>query len=282
MKYLKSFNNEQERQKYIDNNFRSPHLYLNDQNKSLDYEEKYTPVEYISSTKTGGQYINLDCKLFENTDDIIIDIKFNMKGGGKDYDESSSVNLTKPSVLIGCISELDPYYGFVVRKSDIGQGSDNLNYVTMYTKWEISNSVYVTANGDANNKKKYYPTYLAGNISGYENTRTGVIYEKRLIIDNLSTIDSSKFNKMKNLEAYMFAIYNDSTTSGTNVTQWAHKIWRFSESDLYYCKITKGNTVIRDLIPVIYKGKGALYDKVHKKFYLSQGNTDFVTGPIIQ
>ena len=277
MKYLKSFNNEQERQKYIDNNFRSPHIYLDEQNMSLEYEEKYTPVEYISSTKTGGQYIDLGCHLFENTDDIIIDIKFNIKGGGKDYDESTTVDRTKPSVLIACVSESDPYFGFVVRKADIGTVDDS--YVTMYTKWQISNSVYVTANGDANNKKKYYPTYLAGNISGYENTRTGVVYEKRLIIDNLSTILSTNLNKMKNLEAYMFAIYNDSTTSGT---QWAHKMWRYSESDVYYCKITKGNTVIRDLIPVIYKGKGALYDKVHKKFYLSQGDTDFIAGPVIQ
>ena len=280
MKYLKSFNNEQERQKYIDNNFRSPHLYLNNQNNSLDYEEQYTPVEYISSTQTGGQYINLGCKLFENNDDIRIDIKFNLKGGGKDYDLTSNVNQTKPSVLIGSISEADPYYGFVVRKADIGtSGTADDSYVTMYTKWQISNSVYRNANGDASGKQKYYPTYLAGNISGYENTRTGVVYEKRLIIDKLSTIGSSTFNKMKDLNTYMFATYYN-TTTGYHMW-YEHQMWRFSESDVYYCKIMKGDTVIRDLIPVRRKKDNAigLLDLEHRHFYGSEGDEPFIAGP---
>ena len=285
MQFLKSFKNKYLVDNYIKNNFISPHIFLNKSNKSLDYEEKYTPVEYISSTQTGGQYINLNCNLFQNTDDIIIDIKFNLKGGGKDYGDSSAVNQTKPSVLIGSISEvggngyLIDYHGFVVRKADIGSsGTVDDTYVTMYTKWEISNSVYKNANGDQNSKQKYYPTYLAGNISGYENTRTGIVYEKRLIIDNLSSITSSKFNAMSSLGTYMFAIWND-TNSTAN--KWRNKIWRFCEADVYYCKITKGDTVVRDLIPVLYKGKGALYDKVHKKFYLSEGDEHFITGPKI-
>ena len=277
MQYIKKFNTINEQQNYEKNNFVTPHLYLNDNNKNIDYYEAYERLEYISSTQTGGQYINLGCNLFENTDDIIIDIKFNLKGGGKDYDESGSTNKTKPSVLIGSICEADPYYGFVVRKSDIGQGSDNLNYVTMYTKWQISNSVYANANGDQSGKKKYYPTYLAGNISGYEQTRTGVVYEKRLIIDNLSSCTTNQLNSMKLLNTYMFAIYNDATVD----TQWKHKIWRFSESDVYYCKIMKGNTVVRNLIPVRRKKDNTigLLDLEHRHFYGSEGDESFVAGP---
>ena len=279
MKYLKSFNNEQERQKYIDNNFRSPHLYLDEQNRSLDYEESYTPVEYISSTKTGGQYIDLGCKLFENTDDIIIDIKFNLKGGGKNYELDTA---QKPSVLLCAVSEMDPYYAFVLRKNDQQTNADDSDYVHLYAKWQISNSVYKAANGDKSGKYKYYATYLAGNISDYDQTPTNQVYEKTIIIDNLNNMGQTgdKLTAIRNLPTYMFATICDAATLGSN--KYKGQMWRFSESDVYYCKITKGNTVVRDLIPVLYKGKGALYDRAHKKFNLSQGDSDFVAGPVIQ
>ena len=281
MKYIKKFNDEAQLNSYKKSNFVSPHIYLDSNLNTVKFMQEYKQLEYISSTQTGGQYINLGCKLFENTDDIIIDIKFNLKGGGKDYNLTSSVNQTKPSILIGSISEAKPYYGFVVRKSDIGQGADNLNYVTMYTKWQISNSVYKNANGDQSGKQKYYPTYLAGNISGYEQTYTGIVYEKTLIIDKLSTIESSTFNQMSHLDTYMFAIYNDGTTG--NHMWYEQKMWRFSESDVYYCKIMKGDTVIRDLIPVLrtYDNTPGLFDLEYEKFYPSQGDNPFVAGPQI-
>ena len=147
MLYVKKFKNSIDREKYIKSNFISPHVFYDKTNKDFSYLPKFKRLSYISSTQTGGQYINLGCKLFENTDDIRIDIKFNLKGGGKDYNAASGVNGHKPSVLIGSVSELDPYFGFVVRKADVGSsGTSDDNYVTMYTKWEISNSVYVTAN----------------------------------------------------------------------------------------------------------------------------------------
>lgn len=283
MKHIKKFNNGDLLDSYKKSNFVTPHLYFNHDEKTFDYMAKYIKLEYISSTQTGGQYIDLGCKLFENTDDIRIDIKFNMKGGGKDYNDSSAVNLTKPSVLIACISESSPYYGFAVRKADIGSsGTVNDNYVTMYTKWQISNSKYVTSNGDANGKQKYYPTYLAGNavnMSGCEQTLTNQIYEKSLIIDNLSTIASNTFNQMSNIETYMFATLCDSS----NTNQHQGQMWRFSESDVYYCKIMKGNKVIRDLIPVkkVSTNEVGLYDLEHDKFYTSQGDNPFVAGPQI-
>lgn len=288
MQYIKKFNTTNEQQNYEKNNFVTPYIHFDNSNKTLDYYEGYERLEYISSTQTGGQYINLGCNLFENTDDIIIDIKFNLKGGGKDYKETSSVNLTKPSVLIGSISGADPYYGFVVRKSDIGtSGTVNDAYVTMYTKWQISNSVYKNANGDQSGKQKYYPTYLAGNISGYEQTHTGVIYEKRLIIDNLSSCTTNQLNSMKLLNTYMFATYNDASdgwgAANGAANNYIHKMWRFSESDVYYCKIMKGNQVVRNLIPVRRKKDNAigLLDLEHRHFYVSEGDESFVAGPNI-
>ena len=282
MKHIKKFNNGDLLDTYKKSNFVTPHLYLNNTEKSFDYMQKYIKLEYISSTQTGGQYINLGCKLFENTDDIQINIKFNLKGGGKDWNESSNINTsTNPSILLGCISESTPFYGFVVRKAD--QNTSNQNFVTMYTKWKISNSMYVNSNGDANGKQKYYPTYLAGNavnMSDCEQTPTNQIYEKILIIDNLNSIASSTFNNMKPLDTYMFGIYCDSTQDGH---PYKNKIWRYSESDVYYCKIIKGGQVIRDLIPVkkASTNEVGLYDLEHDKFYTSQGDNPFVAGPII-
>lgn len=278
MKYIKTFNNSTDRETYMNSNFVTPHIFLNKENlRDIDYLN-YIPLEYISSTKTGGQYIDLGCNLFQNTDDIRIDIKFNLKGGGKDFDAASGVNGHKPSVLIGSVSESDPYFGFVVRKADTNTTNDN--YVTMYTKWEISNSVYGNYNGDASGKQKYYPTYLAGNISGYEQTPTNQVYEKTLIIDNLDTIASATFNKMKTLGTYMFAIYKD---GGQTFSDYTNKMWRFSESDVYYCKIYKGNTLLRDLIPVKRNSDNTvgLYDKQNDHFYISQGDNPFVAGPEI-
>jgi hypothetical protein len=37
----------------------------------------YVPVEYVETT--GKQWVDLECKLMENTDDIQIDIKFKTK-----------------------------------------------------------------------------------------------------------------------------------------------------------------------------------------------------------
>lgn len=281
MKNLKIFNNNEDVEKYVKSNFVSPHIFLDAQNKNINYFQEYRRLTHISSTQTGGQYINLNCKLFENTDDIRIDIKFNMKGGGKDYNVTSGVNAHKPSVLIGSVSEMDPYFGFVVRKADVGSsGTYNDIYVTMYTKWQISNSVYVNANGDANSKQKYYPTYLAGNISGYEQTTLNKVYEKTLIIDNLDTIASTTFNSMKDLETDMFAIYKD---GGPNCTDYNKKMWRFCEADVYYCKIYKGNTLVRDLIPMLRTSDNTpgLFDLEHYVFYPSQGDDPFVAGDII-
>ena len=77
MKYIKAFNNRNDLEIYKKSKLTTPHIFLNKQNlRDLDYLEEYEQLEYISSTATGGQYINLGCKLMENTDDIHIDIKF--------------------------------------------------------------------------------------------------------------------------------------------------------------------------------------------------------------
>ena len=65
MLYIKKFNTDTDRERYIKNNFVSPHLFMNAQNRNVNYFPKYKRLSYISSTKTGGQYIDLGCKAVE-------------------------------------------------------------------------------------------------------------------------------------------------------------------------------------------------------------------------
>ena len=75
MKHIKKFNNGELLDAYKKSNFVTPHIYLDTNLNTVKFMQEYKQLEYISSTQTGGQYINLGCKLFENTDDIRIDIK---------------------------------------------------------------------------------------------------------------------------------------------------------------------------------------------------------------
>lgn len=71
----------------------------------------YTELEYISSTSSGGQYIDLGIKLYEtanNTYDLAI--KFNLKGSGYD-------NHKQPTVF-GCQKDVSPYPGTFIRKRE--------------------------------------------------------------------------------------------------------------------------------------------------------------------
>lgn len=69
----------------------------------------YTEIEYISSTSTGGQYIDLDIKLYEvlNTD-YDIAIKFSIKGQG--------LNNTTNSAIFACQNNSSPWPGTFIRK----------------------------------------------------------------------------------------------------------------------------------------------------------------------
>ena len=124
MKYIKKFNNEAQLETYKKSNFISPHVYLNSNLNTVKYMEEYQQLEYISSTKTGGQYIDLCCKLMENTDDIQMYIKFNIKGNGKDNNGQSTLIASQP--------EVNPYPGFVLRKTSNDTAHNNYQFIDCY------------------------------------------------------------------------------------------------------------------------------------------------------
>ena len=78
-------------------------IYINNYNNSFS---QYTELEYINSTASGGQHINLGCRLMENTDDIRIDIKFKIDGKGNDVGNGTRAHLLSSNI------EVSPYPGF--------------------------------------------------------------------------------------------------------------------------------------------------------------------------
>ena len=244
MIYLKKFNNDTERSNYIKSNFVSPHLFMNAQNRNINYFPKYKRLDYISSTSTGGQYIDLRCHLMENTDDIKIDIKFNIRESGKNVGGSDSLLAT----LIGSQPEVSPWPGFVLRRT-----SKDVNDIRLQTKWSFTNGI------KRNKDNKWDSKYL----SYYGNTtkKWQTIYE---FSETLNNIPESQVN---NCPCTLFCAYNNNNNP-----------FRFALADLYYLKFTKGGNVVRNLIPVqrMFDNEVGLWDMENQVFYTSQGNEPFV------
>ena len=247
MKYIKKFNDEAKLETYKKSNFVSPHIYLDSNLNTVKFMQEYKQLEYISSTKTGGQYIDLDCHLLENTDDIKIDIKFNIRGIGK----SSSGNDNALSTLISSQPEINPWPGFILRRKTAADGSLHLQ-----TKWNFTNSV---KNGTTNKWESKYLSYY-GNAQA---STWQTVYEFTEILDN---IPSSQIN---NTTCTLFCAYNGS-----------NQPFRYALADLYYLKFTKGGYIIRNLIPVQRNSDNevGLYDLENQVFYTSQGNEPFIAG----
>ena len=241
MKYIRKFNNSNLIENYIKSNFISPHLFLNSQFRNVNYFPKYKRLNYISSTVTGGQYIDLGCKLLENTDNIRIDIKFNIKGRGKNSTNSQGT-------LIAAQPETSPYPGFTLRYQN-NSSSTNLQLIT---KWEYS-GCYFSNNKGLSRNLSYDSTYRLDNY----------IYEFTEILDNIPDSQINNFN------CHLFCALNSS-----------NQPFRFVEADLYYLRFYKGEQLIRNLIPVQRQSDGicGLWDLEHQLFYTSQGDEQFVAG----
>ena len=250
MKYIKVFNNSNDLEIYKKSKLTAPHIFLNKQNlQDLDYLEEYDQLEYISSTATGGQYIDLGCQLMNSTDDIKIDIKFNIRNVGK----SSSGNDNTLTTLIGSQPEVSPWPGFVLRRR-----SSSTRALHLQAKWAFTNSV------KWGNDKKWESKYLS--YSRNEQRTWQTIYE---FSETLNNMPESQVN---NCPCTLFCAYDGNGNP-----------FRYALADLYYLKFTKGNTVIRNLVPVRRKSDNAvgLYDIENDHLYVSQGDEPFVAGPII-
>lgn len=215
---------------------------------------KYRKLSYISSTQNGGQYIDLGCKLMENTDDIRMYIKFNIKGFGKNDNSDAQ------STLIASQPEVSPYPGFVLRKTYRVSNYSYLQFIECSAKWNFENS--------KQGGNKYFANVLRGPMSNENldttNTlhkRIGRIYEETILFNNIPQ------DQCHNMNCHLFCALDSS-----------YNPFRFVEADLYYLKFIKGGQVIRDLIPVedTTTGDVGLYDQQNDVFYKSQGDDPFV------
>lgn len=214
---------------------------------------KYRKAQYISSTQTGGQYIDLGCKLMENTDDIEIDIKFIMNDAYRNGTWYNSDKGNSQATLLNSILENNSSWpGFALRR-DSGTGAGYRFNLYLYAKWEFNNSIHY--NG------KYYANNLGGGYGGTTRTTNLVLYEEHFLINNIPESQC----------------HNTSTTLFCTYLEYQNKYDRFTIADLYYLKIKKGGVVIRDLIPVYSyeEGEAGLYDKQNDVFYKSQGDAPF-------
>ena len=250
VKYFKKFQSSGDLNNQNLLNFESPHIYSIDNSTNIDYEGRFEQLEYISSTSTGGQYIDLGCKLMENTDDIHIDMKFNFKGHGKTGKQQSTFIASQP--------ETSPYPGFVCRI-----GAHNLETsLELSLKWFISDELTPRVDGNRYYYKKFCGA-TSGNINIQNSYETNTIIEESILLMNIPQA------QCHNMNTHLFCALNSSGQP-----------FRFSEVDVYYMRIYKGGTLLRSLWPVKRKLDNAigLYDSVNDYLYVSQGDQPFV-GP---
>ena len=241
MIYVKKFLNNNQLDEYRKSNFISPHLFFDSNERKVKFFEKYQKLDYISSTATGGQYIDLGCHLMENTDDIKIDIKFNIRGVGK----SSSGNDSNLATLIGSQPEVNPWPGFLLRRY-----SAQNNSIVLQTKWNFTNSFQQS--------NKYYSKCLTDS--------SGEFVQMKYIYEFSETLDNIPQSQVSNTPCTLFCAYDANGNP-----------FRFALADLYYLKITKGGKVIRNLIPVrkLSTNEVGLYDMENDHLYVSQGDEPF-------
>ena len=241
MLYVRKFDNGTDRERYLKTNFISPHLFLNSENKNISYLPKFKRLSYISSTKTGGQYIDLGCHLLENTDDIRIDIKFNIKDRGLN---SSS----QQGALLCSQTEVNPYPGFVLRY----QNQTSARSLHLQAKWNFTESWYQSNRG----------------------------LSKYLTYSNNSKLDNNIYEFSETLDKMPSSQVNDCTCTLFCALDGNNNPFRYVEADLYYLRLLKGNNVVRNLIPVqrMFDNEVGLWDLENQVFYASQGNEHFVAG----
>ena len=259
MNNLKKFDTYANLITYKSQKFISPHVFYDKTTERIHYYIKdYQLLDYISSTATGGQYVDLGCKLLENTDDIRIDMKFNFKGHGKTDRQQSTFICSQP--------ETSPYPGFVCRihKFDTQQVPNAA--IEFKLKWELNSMSTFYDDPTGNGYPGYYLSDWgqltpSGTTTSHTKHFINNVYEETIILDNIPQA------QCHNMNTHLFCALDSSGQP-----------FRFSEVDVYYMRIYKGGTLLRSLWPVRRRSDNAigLYDIITDHFYTSQGDEPFI------
>lgn len=258
MKYIKAFDNQNKLETYDKSEWISPHIYLDKTNKTISYEQKYIRVEYIRSTQTGGQYIDLETCLFDTSPiNLEIDMNWMLYGHGKTGIQQST--------MLCASKEESSYPGLNIRTSNDNSG--NVQCVikeAQYKDWCFSRG---TGKYETNIFSADWDS-VAG--TGYIlRSKDHLKVDARNILQHFDLEFNFSDNQLHNVTTILFCSKDSSGTP-----------WRFIDARLDYLKLYKRGVLIHNLVPVVNTNNIAgLYDIVNRKFLRSQGDEDFVAGP---
>ena len=256
MKYLKLFSTQNQYQSYIENNWISPHIYKIQENKKVDYEDKYVPLEYIRSTETGGQYIDLGIGLFDVSPiNFRIIMHWMLYGHGKTG--------LQQSTLLCAAKEASQYPGLNIR---IPKNTYSYYNECCYKQLQNYEDEF------SKDGRYYCGIYdINNNALTYGPPDSGKYVDSRNILVHFNREFNFTDEQLHNVTTSLFCSKNSSGNPQ-----------RYINARIDYCKLYKNGILVRDLVPVLNKQNiPGLYDKLNRKFYRSQGDTDFVAGPII-
>jgi len=200
----------------------------------------YTELEYIESTSDGGQYIDLDIKLYETLNTWYdIAIKYNVSGAGQD---------NKQPTLFGCQTTGSPYPGTFIRMNDA-----NAKYTLGRYIGGAKKDNYLGENStDIELPVQTAPNKNVTNLNNSNQTHTW----GTSLFCTFKNQAKTEVDRFISAKLYYFKLFLKASadSEGTLVR------------DMMPCKRRSDNKV-------------GLLDKVNNVFYVSPNGAEFVGGP---
>jgi uncharacterized protein YjdB len=199
----------------------------------------YTELEYIESTSSGGQYIDLGIKLYETLNNWYdIAIKFILKGNGKDGNQQAT--------MFGCQKDVSPWPGTFIRRS-------SNNVVGRYIGGTVKDNTIGSVNSSTPIELPVQ-TAPSKNVNGLNNG--GQTHDWGTSLFCYFSNSSNTPARFCYARLYYFKLFlkTSADAQGTLVR------------DMMPCKRKSDNVV-------------GLLDRVNNVFYVSPNGAEFVGGP---
>ena len=201
----------------------------------------YVELEYIESTSTGGQYIDLDIKLYETLNAWYdIAIKYNVSGAGKNPEQPT---------LFGCQTQSSPWPGTFIRMNQ----ADSTNTIGRYIGGTAKDNTLGNNNTDIELPVQTAPNKNVTNLNNSKQTHSW----GTSLFCAFSNASGSPFRFIA-AKLYYFKLFlkADASSQGTLVR------------DMMPCKRRSDNAI-------------GLLDKVNNVFYTNPSGDAFVAGPVV-
>ena len=201
----------------------------------------YTELEYIESTSTGGQYIDLDIKLYETLNAWYdIAIKYNVSGAGKNPEQPT---------LFGCQTQSSPWPGTFIRMNQ----DSSTNTIGRYIGGTRKDNTLGNNNTDIELPVQTAPNRNVTNLNNGGQTHNW----GTSLFCAFSDASGTPFRFIA-AKLYYFKLF--SKTSGTSQGTLIR--------DMMPCKRNSDNAI-------------GLLDKVNNVFYTNPSGDAFVAGPVV-